>query len=98
MAETVDEISINYEDGGELIVEELDKIVLTKRGPWTTILFRYRELDKKTGQFGGPKATIRRFQKHQGIYKKRDTVNLTAESSQVLIPILQQWLKDELIS
>lgn len=96
MAETIQEITMNYEDGGETIVEELDKVVLTK-GVWTTILFRYRDRNQTTGEFGPPKAALRRFQKHQGVYKKRDSVNLTADSAKALIAILKDWLDEGLL-
>ncbi|MDR3203274.1 MAG: hypothetical protein LBV23_00810 [Deltaproteobacteria bacterium] len=96
MAETIQEITVNYEDEGELKFEELDKVVLTK-GVWSTILFRYRERDARTGKFGPPKATLRRYQKHQGAYKKRDAVNLTAITAKMLIATLQQWLDEELL-
>jgi hypothetical protein len=91
MAETIQEITMTFEEEGVTLIEELDKVVLTK-GPWSTILFRYRELDKKTGEFGAPKAALRRFQKHQGVYKKRDSVNLTKATAQALIKTLEDWL------
>ncbi|MDR2367365.1 MAG: hypothetical protein LBF58_04530 [Deltaproteobacteria bacterium] len=90
--ETVDDITIDFESE-EQTVEQLDKVVLTK-GVWSTILFRYRELDRKTGGFGPVKATIKRYQKHQGYYKKRDSVNLTGNSAQTLIGTLGEWLRD----
>jgi hypothetical protein len=98
MAETVDEITVTYEDNGQVTIEELDKVVLTKGGPWVTILFRYRELDQKTGNFGPPKATVKRYQKYQGAYRKRDSINLTADSSKALISSLQSWIKAKLLS
>ncbi|MDR2456855.1 MAG: hypothetical protein LBE49_09735 [Deltaproteobacteria bacterium] len=96
MAETIQEITVSFEDEGQTIVEELDKVVLTK-GVWSTILFRYRERNKNTGEFAPPKATLRRFQKHGGIYKKRDSVNLTAESARSLIAVLKEWLDTGLL-
>jgi hypothetical protein len=96
MAETIDEISIDVEDEGQLTTEQLDKIVLT-RGAWTTILFRYRTIDPKTGEFGAPKATVKRFQKHNGIFKKRDSINLSAAVAKQLIEALSGWLDEGLL-
>ena len=45
MAETIDEITINYEEDGVLIVKELDKKALSK-GAWTTIVFRFQQILK----------------------------------------------------
>ena len=43
MSETPDDITIEYEEDGQILVRELDKVILSK-GAWTTLLFRYQEL------------------------------------------------------
>ena len=68
MAETVDELTVEYMEGDEMTVKELDKIVLTK-GAWATLMFRYKDLDRKSGDFGPDKYTIRRYQKRNGEYR-----------------------------
>ena len=45
MAETVDELTIEYESEGIVTVKELDKVVLTK-GVWATLLFKYQDFDR----------------------------------------------------
>ena len=90
MAETIDEITIAYEEEGVLVVEELDKLVLN-RGAWTTVLFRYRERDRKTGEFGAPKAGLRRYQKTKGVFRKRDAINLSRETAKKICETLPQW-------
>ena len=96
MAENINDITVNYEDEGELVVEELDKVILT-RGAWTSILFRFRERNRQTGAMGPPKATLRRYQKHNGIFKKRDAINLSAEAAKSLVGTLEKWLEDGLL-
>ncbi|MDR1395556.1 MAG: hypothetical protein LBK52_05255 [Deltaproteobacteria bacterium] len=96
MAETVSEITVAMEEDGELLIEELEKVVLTK-GPWSTILFRYRERNRQTKEFGPPKATVRRYQKFKGAYRKRDAVNLTLASSKHLIEVLSLWIDQGLL-
>jgi hypothetical protein len=96
MAETAAEITVNYEEEGELLVEELDKVVLN-RGAWTSILFRYRELDRQSGKMKPPKATLRRYQKFKGVYKKRDAINLSADTARTLLTSLNQWLNEGLL-
>ena len=39
---TVEDLTVNYEENGQLIVKELDKVVLTK-GAWATLMFRYQQ-------------------------------------------------------
>ncbi|MDR1083792.1 MAG: hypothetical protein LBP22_02790 [Deltaproteobacteria bacterium] len=96
MAENVSEITVEYEEEGETLVKELDKEILTK-GPWSTILFRYQERNRRTSEFGPPKATLRRYQKSKGSYRKRDSVNLTLDSARQLIIILNSWIDQGLL-
>ena len=93
MAENINDITVNYEEDGELLVEELEKVILN-RGAWTSILFRYRERNRQTGQMGDPKATLRRYQKYQGVFKKRDAINLSADVAQKLVDTLNLWLSE----
>ena len=44
MAETVDDITMNYFENGQQLVKELDKVILTK-GAWSTILFKYQDFE-----------------------------------------------------
>ncbi len=96
MAENINDITVTYEEEGEVLVEELEKVILN-RGAWTTILFRYRERDRQSGQMGPSKATLRRYQKYQGVFKKRDAINLSADTARTLVTTLDQWLKDGLL-
>ncbi len=75
MAETVDEITINYEEDGKLLVKELKKEILTK-GAWTTIMFFYQDMDRKTGDYTDPKISIRRYKKVSGIYRQQSKFNI----------------------
>lgn len=96
MAENINDITVTYEEDGEVLVEELEKVILN-RGAWTSILFRYRERDRQSGQMGPPKATLRRYQKYQGVFKKRDAINLSADTARTLIETLNQWLEGGLL-
>jgi len=90
MAESIDEITIEYEEDGILVIEELDKVVLS-RGAWTTILFLYRERARQTGEFGPPKAGLRRYQKYNGVFRKRDAINLSDKAVALLQESLSKW-------
>ena len=92
MAETVDEITLNYEEDGQLIVKELDKEILT-RGAWTTIVFRYQQWDKKTDAFGKDLYTIRRYRKVRGNYMPQSKFNISnKEQAAKIIAALQKWI------
>ncbi|MCB2189542.1 MAG: hypothetical protein KQJ78_24250 [Deltaproteobacteria bacterium] len=92
MSGEIDEVTIQYEEDGEVLVEEMEKVILHK-GAWSTVMFLYREKDKKTGEFGQAKVSLRRFQKRGGVQRKMDTVNLTTKTAPVVIAKLQEWLQ-----
>ena len=95
MAENTDELSINYEEEGILVVKEIDKEILTK-GAWTTILFRYQEFDKTTQEYGPDKFTIRRYQKRNGQYQTKSKFNISsAAQAQKIVETLAKWLETD---
>ncbi|EGJ48660.1 hypothetical protein V6C53_16680 [Desulfocurvibacter africanus] len=95
MAERIEDITINYEEDGEQVVKELDKEVLTK-GAWTTILFRYQQLDRKTGDWGKTQYSIRRYRKVQGEYRSQSKFNISsADQARKIIETLTLWLGKE---
>ena len=77
MAETVDELTIQYEEEGKVLRKQLDKEVLSK-GSWTTIMFLYQDLDRKSGEYGPQKVSIRRYQKRDGSYLPRSKFEISS--------------------
>lgn len=95
MAETIDELTVTYTDGGIETVKELDKAVLSK-GSWTTILFRYQDWDRAKEEYGKEKYTIRRYQKRNGEYRQQSKFNISSRAqAESLIAALQKWLEEE---
>ncbi len=93
MASDIDNITINYEEDGILLVMELDKEVLSK-GAWTTILFRYQQWDKSKEEYGKVMYTIRRYRKMNNQYSQQSKFNISSEKqAQQIIDTLQGWLK-----
>ncbi|QQG64482.1 hypothetical protein [Desulfobulbus oligotrophicus] len=93
MPENTDDLTINYEEDGVLVVQEIDKKILSK-GAWTTILFRYRDLDRTTQQYGADKFTIRRYQKRSGKYQVKSKFNISSVAqAEKIIEALSQWIK-----
>lgn len=91
MAETVDELTVEYHEGDDMTVKELDKVVLTK-GAWATLMYRYQDLDRKTGEFGPDKYTIRRYQKRNGEYSQRSKFNISSkDQAKQIIDALTKW-------
>lgn len=95
MAETVDDITMDYHENGQQLVKQLDKIILTK-GAWSTIMFKYQDWDRKKEDFGPTKYSIRRYQKREGTYRPKSKFNISsADQAKKVIEGLSAWLKEE---
>jgi len=92
LATDYDELTIQYEEDGRVVVEELDKVILQK-GTWTTVLYRFRQINPRTGDWGPPKAALRRYQKTRGYFRKTDSVNISQKSAPLLVAKLQEWFE-----
>jgi hypothetical protein len=84
MVETVDDLTIHYEEGGQVLRKELAKHVLS-RGAWATIMFLYQDLDRHTGEYGPRKISIRRYQKREGAYLQRSKFEISSASQAAAI-------------
>ena len=95
MASDVKELTINYEEDGQLVVKELDKCVLTK-GAWSTIIYRYQDWNRSKEEYGPDKYSIRRYQKRNGQYQPKSKFNISsADQARKIIAALQDWLPEE---
>jgi len=94
VAETVDELTIQYEEDGQVTVKELDKKVLTK-GAWSTIIYRYQDWNRSKEEYGPDKYTIRRYQKRNGEYMPKSKFNISsADQAKSIITALQEWIDE----
>jgi hypothetical protein len=95
MAETVDEISIDWKDeNGQQLVKQVKKEVLTS-GAWSTIMFMYQDLDKKKGEFGPKKIRVARYQKRGGKFIPQSKFNISsARQAKQIVEIIQGWLAE----
>lgn len=92
MAATIDEITVDYTDEtGKQVVRQIDKQVLN-RGAWTTILFLYSEWDKKTDDWGPPKARIERYQKRNDEYRSQSRFKFTSfKQMKQIMDVFETW-------
>jgi hypothetical protein len=94
MAENIEDITIAYEEDGQVMVEELDKEVLTK-GAWTTILFRYRQFDPQQDDFGPERYLIRRYKKMGGTFRPQSKFNITnKKQARQIVDTLSRWIEE----
>ncbi len=92
MASKVEEITIEYVDGGVVTVKELDKVILSK-GAWATIIFKYQDWDKRKEEYGPAKYSIRRYQKKNNEYRPKSKFNISSnDQAQKIIDSLNNWM------
>ncbi len=94
MAETVDELTIEYIEDGLTKVKQLDKEVLTK-GAWSTIIFKFQDWNAKEEVYGPEKYSIRRYQKQNGNYFLKSKFNISSkDQAHKVINVLNKWIAD----
>ncbi len=94
MSSDVDDITIQYEEEGQVLVKELDKDILTK-GAWATILFRYQNWSRAKEEFSKEMFTIRRYQKRNGEYSPKSKFNISStEQAKKIITTLEKWVSE----
>lgn len=92
MNETVDDLTIEYEENGQLLVKEVDKVVLSK-GLWATVLFRYRQWQPETSDYGPDKFAFHRYKKTAGEYRRQSKFTISGpEQARKIIDALNGWL------
>lgn len=95
MSTTIEDLTVDYEENGQLVVKELDKAVLSKAGAWTTVLFRYQEWQAADDSYGPDRYVIRRYQKRGGEYKMQSKFKISSQDqARKIIAVLQGWLPD----
>ncbi len=95
MAETIEELTIHYEEDGQVLRKELAKEVLSK-GSWTTIMYLYQDLDRRKGEYGPNKVSIRRYQKRDGTYLQRSKFEISSPTQALAICLkIQEWFPQE---
>lgn len=94
MSSDVNDISIQYEEEGQILVKELDKDILTK-GAWATIIFRYQNWSRAKNEFTKEMFTIRRYQKRNGEYIPKSKFNISsADQAKKIIATLDKWVNE----
>ena len=95
MAETVDEIGIDWKDeNGQHLVKQVKKEVLTS-GAWSTVMFMYQDFDKRAGEFGPKKIRVARYQKRGGKFIPQSKFNISsAGQAKRIAEIIHNWLPE----
>jgi hypothetical protein len=94
VAETIDDLTVNYEEDGVLLTKELDKVILS-RGAWTTILFRFVQWDTKKDAYGPDRFAIRRYKKSGDTYRVQSKFAISSrDQAKKIIDALAGWIEE----
>ena len=94
MNNTVDELTVDYEEDGILKVKEMGKVVLSK-GAWATVLFRYREW-QENDTYGPDRYVIRRYKKSGGEYRQQSKFTISSnDQARRIVEALSGWFSEE---
>lgn len=94
MNKTVDDLTVEYEENGQIVIKEIAKTALSK-GSWATMLFRYQQWRPESGDYGPDKYVIQRYKKVGGEYKRQSKFNISgAEQARKIVATLNAWLAD----
>ncbi len=92
--EDLEDISVEYEENGVLLVKQ-EAVEVISRGGWPVLLFSYREMDQKTGDYGRLKFSLRKYRKRQGVYRPEAKFNIgNAGQAVAIAKTLMDWAKD----
>ncbi len=94
MSAAIDELTVNWEEDGQLKVKEVAKHVLSK-GAWATVMFLYVEMDPQTKEYRDPKISIRRYRKRGDQYMFQSKFNISsAAQGKEIARMIHEWYKD----
>lgn len=92
MNERVEDLTVEFEENGQLIIKELDKVILSK-GAWATVLFRFQEWRPATADYGPDKYIINRYRKMGGEYKRQSKFTISsADQARKIVDALNAWI------
>ena len=94
MPGSVDELTVEVEENGIVVVKETGKTVLSK-GAWATVMFRYQEWNPDTGAYGPQKYVVRRYKKWGGEYRQQSKFSLSSDAqARRVAETLLAWLAE----
>lgn len=88
----LDELTVNWTEGGVLKIRELDKVVLSTATSWATLAFLFQEYDAETSTYRSPKVSLRRYRKRGGRFVVDKHLTLSHEKQALdLARAIEGW-------
>jgi hypothetical protein len=93
-ADPTADLTVAYEEGGAVLVEELAKVILQVSPSWATVAFLSRE-HHQDGTHGAPRVSLRRYKKRGGRFIVDKHFTLTTKAQALACAnALQAWFAD----
>ena len=68
---------------------------MLSRGAWATVIFRYQDWDRRKGEYGPDRYTIRRYQKRSGEFQQKSKFNISSRDQALkVIEALGKWTSE----
>ena len=94
-SDPLDDLTVRFEEGGVVQVEEVAKVVLASSPAWATLAFLARERDRETGALRAPRVSLRRYKKRGGRFVVDNHFTLTNRAQALALQTqLLEWFKD----
>jgi len=94
MAESIEDLTVEYTEDGIKTIKELDKVVLTK-GAWCTVIYKIQSWNRAKQIYNPVSYTIRRYQKRSGEYQQRSRFNISSkDQAEKIIETLSKWVNE----
>lgn len=94
MNESVEDLTVEREENGQVLVRQLDKAVLSK-GAWATVIYRYQVWQPETDDYSGDRYVIERYRKSGGEYKRQSKFNISSpDQARRIVDALTGWLQE----
>lgn len=88
-------LTVRFEENGVVLVEELQRTVLSSSPTWATLAFLARERDVATGEFRAPRVSLRRYKRRAGrfVVDKHFTLTTRAQAT-ALASAIAGWFPE----
>jgi hypothetical protein len=85
-------LTVRFEEGGVLQVDEIDRVVVSSSPMWATIAFLARERDRATGAWRAPRVQLRRYKRRGGRFVVDKHFTLTGRAqAEAVAAALASW-------
>jgi hypothetical protein len=89
---SLDGLTVRFEEGGVVQVDELERAVIAVSPLWATLAFLARERDRGTGEWRAPRVQLRRYKRRGGRFVVDKHFTLTGRAqADALAAALGQW-------